>query len=106
MLIILAVILLLVLPGPWNVVSFVVVTLLWFVELYGWSRTVKRQRRVVGAQTLIGQEAVVSEPCRPLGQVRLDGETWAARCQAGASSGDRVRVIGRDKLTLIVEPAR
>ena len=104
MLIILAVVLLLVLDGPWNIVAFVVVTLLWFVELYGWSRTVRKQRRVVGAQTLIGQEALVTEACRPEGQVRLDGETWGARCAVGASAGDRVRVIGRDKLVLIVEP--
>lgn len=106
MLIIVAVVLLLVLPGPWDVISFVVVTLLWFAELYGWSRTVRKQRRVVGAETLIGQEAIVSEACRPVGQVRISGETWEARCEAGASAGDRVRVIGRDKLTLIVEPAR
>ena len=104
MLIIVAVVLLLVLDGPWNIVAFVIVTLLWFAELYGWSRTVRKQRKVVGAQTLIGQEAVVTEPCRPLGQVRLDGETWAARCEAGASLGDRVRVMGRDKLVLVVEP--
>ncbi|HSC50137.1 MAG TPA: NfeD family protein, partial [Gaiellaceae bacterium] len=57
-----------------------------------------------GAQTLIGKEAVVSEPCRPAGQVRLDGEIWQARCSAGASPGDRVRVVGRDGLTLLVEP--
>jgi membrane protein implicated in regulation of membrane protease activity len=106
MLIIVAVVLLLVLDGPWNIVAFVIVTLLWFVELYGWSRTVRKQRRVVGAQTLIGQEAVVTEPCRPLGQIRLDGETWSAHCAAGASEGDRVRVIGRDKLVLVVEPVR
>jgi membrane protein implicated in regulation of membrane protease activity len=103
-LIILAVVLLLVLDGPWNIVAFVIVTLLWLVELYGWSRTVKKQRRVVGAETLIGQTAVVTEPCRPLGQVRLRGETWEARCQGGAGEGDEVRVIGRDKLTLVVEP--
>ena len=104
MLIILAVVLLLVLDGPWNIVAFVIVTLLWFVELYGWSRTVRKQRRVVGVETLIGQTAVVSEPCRPLGQVLLRGEIWEARCQAGAGEGEEVRVIGRDKLTLVVEP--
>ena len=96
---------LLVLPGPWNIVGFVVVTLLWFGELFLWSRTVKRKRRVVGAETLIGQIAIVTEACRPVGQVRLDGETWEANCQAGANRDDRVRVIGRDELTLIVEPA-
>jgi membrane protein implicated in regulation of membrane protease activity len=103
-LILVAVVLLLVLPGPWNVVAFVVVTLLWFVELFGWSRTVRRQRRAVGAETLIGQTAVVTQPLKPLGQVHLNGETWEARSTADANIGDEVRVIGRDKLTLIVEP--
>jgi membrane protein implicated in regulation of membrane protease activity len=37
--------------------------------------------------------------------VRLNGEIWEARCAAGASPGDRVRVIGRDGLTLVVEAA-
>jgi membrane protein implicated in regulation of membrane protease activity len=103
-LIIVAVVLLLLLDGPWNWIAFVVVTLLWFAELYGWNRTVKNRRRVVGAETLIGKTAVVTEACRPVGQVRLDGEIWEARCEAGAGIGDQVRVIGRDKLALLVEP--
>ena len=65
---------------------------------------VATNRKAVGAETLIGREAVVTLPCRPVGQVRLDGEIWEARCEAGASPGDRVRVTGREKLTLIVEP--
>jgi membrane protein implicated in regulation of membrane protease activity len=104
MLIILAIVLLLVLDGPWNWIAFIVVTLLWLVELYGWNRTVRNRRRAVGVETLIGQTAVVTEACRPVGQVRLGGEIWEARCQAGAGAGDEVRVIGRDKLTLVVEP--
>lgn len=104
MLIIVAVVLLLVLPWPWNVVAFVVVTLLWFGELFLWSKTVKHKRRVVGAENLIGKTAEVTEACRPLGQVRLEGEIWEATCQAGAARGDQVRVIGRDELTLVVEP--
>jgi membrane-bound serine protease (ClpP class) len=103
-LILLAVALLLFLPWPWNVVGFLVVIPLWLLELLGWNRTVKHRRKAVGAQTLIGKEAVVTTPCRPLGQVRLDGEIWAARSVGGASPGDRVRVVGRDKLILLVEP--
>jgi membrane-bound serine protease (ClpP class) len=104
MLIFLAVALLLLLPSPWNVVAFLVLLPLWVVELFAWNRTTKRHKKAVGAQTLIGREAVVSEPCRPVGQVRLDGEIWEARCEAGASTGDRVRITGRERLTLIVEP--
>jgi membrane protein implicated in regulation of membrane protease activity len=104
-LIFLAVILLLLLPTPWNVIGFIVVLPIWVLELMAWNRTVKHRRKAVGAQTLIGKDAVVSTPCRPVGQVRLDGEIWEARCDAGASQGDRVRVIGRDGLTLVVEAA-
>jgi membrane-bound serine protease (ClpP class) len=104
MLIFLAVALLLLLPSPWNLIAFLVLLPLWVLELFGWNRTTKRHRKAVGAETLIGREAVVSEPCRPVGQVRLDGEIWEARCEGGASTGDRVRVTGRERLTLIVEP--
>ncbi len=104
MLIILAFILLFLLPSPWNLIGFFVAIPLWFVELLAWNRTVKHRRRVVGVQTLIGKDATVTEPCRPSGQVRLAGEIWAARCDQGADPGDTVRVVGRDDLTLVVEP--
>ena len=104
MLIFLAIALLLLLSSPWNVVAFVVLLPLWVLELFGWNRTTKRYRKSVGAETLIGREAVVSVPCRPVGQVRLDGEIWEARCEAGADQGAWVRVVERDGLTLLVEP--
>jgi membrane-bound serine protease (ClpP class) len=104
MLIFVAIALLLLLSSPWNVVAFLVLLPLWVLELFGWNRTTKRHRKAVGAQTLIGREAVVSVPCRPVGQVRLDGEIWEARCEAGAGTGERVRVTGRERLTLVVEP--
>jgi membrane-bound serine protease (ClpP class) len=102
-LIILAVLLLIFLPWPWNLVGFLVVVPLWVLELLGWNRTVKNRRKAVGAETLLGKEAVVTEPLRPTGQVRLDGEIWQARSETGAAPGDRVRVTGRDGLTLLVE---
>ena len=104
MLILLAIALLIVLPSPWNVVAFLVGLPLWMVELLAWNRTVKHRRRVVGAQTLIGKDAIVSTACRPRGQVRLGGEIWEARCDAGAAPGETVRVVGREALTLLVVP--
>jgi len=103
-LIIVAFLLLFLLPSPWNLIGFLVAIPLWLLELFGWNRTVKNRRRVVGAQTLIGKDATVTEPCHPSGQVRLAGEIWEARCDAGAEPGDTVRVTGRDELILVVEP--
>jgi membrane protein implicated in regulation of membrane protease activity len=104
MLIILAVVLLLVLPDPWNLVGFIAVTILWFGELFLWSRKVRSKPLKTGAQTLVGREGTVVEACRPDGQVRLNGELWAARCAAGASIGDTVRVTAIHGLTAVVEP--
>ena len=104
MLIILAFILLFALPHPWNIVGFVVVIPIWILELIGWNRSMRKRRKVVGEQTLIDREAVVIRACDPRGQVRLDGEIWDARCEHGAAVDDTVRVVGRDNLTLIVEP--
>ena len=104
MLIFLAIALLLILSSPWNLVAFLLLLPVWVLELFGWNRTTKRYRKSVGAETLIGREAVVSTPCRPVGQVRLDGEIWEARCDAGAIVGDTVRITGREGLTLVVEP--
>jgi len=103
-LIIVAFLLLLLLPTPWNIVGFLVVIPLWILELLAWNRSMKGRREAVGAQTLLGREAVVMTACRPRGQVRIDGEIWEARCDAGAGEGDTVRIVDRDNLALIVEP--
>jgi len=103
-LLIVAFVLLIFLPSPWRFVGFGVALLLFLGELGFWNRTVRHRRSAVGAETLIGREAVVSSACRPYGQVRLNGEIWAAHCEAGADEGDPVRVVGRRRLTLDVEP--
>ena len=100
---ILGIALLLVLSSPWNFLGFAVCLVLFFGELGLWHRTVRDRHQVVGAQTLIGAEALVTRPCRPDGQVRLNGELWEARCDEGADEGETVRVTGRNALKLLVE---
>jgi membrane protein implicated in regulation of membrane protease activity len=100
---IVALVLLLVLPWPWNLVGFVTALVLFLGELFFWNRRVRGRRKEVGAQTLIGKAAAVVSACRPDGQVRLSGEIWAARCEGGADTGETVTVVGRDGLTLVVE---
>jgi membrane protein implicated in regulation of membrane protease activity len=60
---------------------------------------------VVGAESLVGADALVVEPCRPVGRVRIRGELWRARCDEGADVGDTVAVRSLDALTLVVGPA-
>jgi len=101
---ILAFVLLIFLPSPWGLVAFTICLVLFFGELLFWNRTMRGRRKVVGAQTLVGREAEVLAPCRPTGQVRIGGEIWEARCDAGADSGETVRVLEVRGLTLLVEP--
>ena len=103
MFLLVALVLLLVLPWPWDLVGFVIGLVLFLGELFFWSRRVRGRRKEVGVQTLIGKSATVVSACRPDGQVRISGELWAARCDGGADVGEPVTVAGLDGLTLFVE---
>jgi membrane-bound serine protease (ClpP class) len=100
-----ALLLLLLLPSPWNVVGFVAGLVAFGGEVVFWNRRVRGKKVATGADTFIGESAVVVSACRPDGQVRLRGEVWNARCATGADTGDDVFVTGRDGLTLVVERA-
>jgi membrane protein implicated in regulation of membrane protease activity len=98
-------VLLVLLPSPWNLVALLVCITLFCGELAFWNRRVRGNRKRVGAETLIGQTATVVTACQPYGQVRLGGEIWGARCEQWAEPGDEVVVRVQDGLTLIVERA-
>ena len=50
---------------------------------------------------------VVTTKLEPEGKVRIGAEIWNARAEGGAiAEGERVRVVSRDGLTLVVEPVR
>jgi membrane protein implicated in regulation of membrane protease activity len=105
MLLIAGLVLLFVLPTPWNVVALLVALLLWLGEVFAIWRLVRKKQVQAGAETLVGRTATVIVACKPLGQVRLSGESeiWRARCAEGAEQGETVLVVGLDQLTLIVE---
>ena len=74
-------------------------------ESFFWIWLSKRRRPSVGVETLVGASATVVTPCRPRGQVRVQGELWQARCDAGADPGDEVTVERIDGLLLEVSRA-
>lgn len=92
-----------VLPDPWRVPVVVVGASLELVET-GISVWLTGRAPVrVGPETLTGATGRVVEACRPEGEVRVNGEVWRARCDAHARVGDRIRVLDRIGLTLVVD---
>ena len=69
-----------------------------------WIWLSKRRRPQVGLETVVGAAAIAASSCRPDGQVRVGGELWRARCEAGVDAGEPVRVVAVEGLTLLVEP--
>ena len=106
MLIVIAILLLLFVLSP--VVGAIVVgaaVVFEGAELVFWRRVLARYRIGAGPETMVGETAVVVERCEPAGTVRVRGEIWKARCDAGAAPGAPVRIRAVDGLTLEVEPA-
>ena len=101
-----AIALLLTLPHPWNFFAFAACLVAGVGEVSFWNRTVKHRRVAAGAETLIGKTGKVLSRLAPSGQIELAGEIWKGHCAAGAEVGQAVTVVGREGLTLIVEPVR
>jgi membrane-bound serine protease (ClpP class) len=93
-----------VLPRHWGIVAVVSGGLIEGAESWFWIRWSQRRRAAVGAEALVGAIAKVATDCMPVGQVRIHGELWRARCDAGAAAGEEVRVVAVHGLTLVVEP--
>jgi membrane-bound serine protease (ClpP class) len=93
-----------VLPSPWGLVAVGAGAVVEVAEAVFFWKLSHRRAPAVGVDALIGAAAVVTSECRPLGQVRLKGELWQARCTEGAVEGATVRVLAIDGLLLLVEP--
>lgn len=64
-----------------------------------------RNRAVVsGSEQLLGATGEALERFADEGSVQVHGERWRARTRVPIVRGQRIRVVGRDGLTLIVEP--
>ena len=63
-------------------------------------------RSPVGGSALVGETGIVRSPLEPEGQVMVHGELWRAVTRGEpAGEGARVRVVGVNGLTLVVEKA-
>jgi membrane-bound serine protease (ClpP class) len=91
-----------VVQGTWAAVLLIGTALFEIGQTGFWLWYTQRHKAQVGVETLLGRVVEVSQECRPLGYVRVQGELWQARCADGARPGERVRITGLDGLTLEV----
>lgn len=96
------------LPSPWNAIAFGAALVVEVGELYLWKRFLDRYRVRGGVEGMIGERAVVIEPCDPRGRVRVRGEIWTAIAEDGTplAAGEKVTVLAVDGLSVTISPLR
>lgn len=105
MALIVSIILALFVSFPWNALIVLAGISVEVVEVTWGLRLARKWRPRMGPETMIGMRAEVVTPCRPTGQVRMNGELWEATCATGLDIGETAIVKRMDGLTLTVEPA-
>lgn len=105
MFLLLALLLLLLLPEPWNVAATLTALALFSLEVFYFYRRMRGVKVVTGAENLVGAVGKTVEPLDPEGHIRVQGELWQARASEAVPAGTKVRVMAIDDLTLEVETA-
>jgi membrane-bound serine protease (ClpP class) len=105
MFLLVALVLLLFLPSPWNLVGALASGVLFGLEVAYWQRWMRRRKVQTGVEDLVGSIGEVTEPLAPTGQIRVLGELWSARAASELPRGTHVRVLSVQGLTLEVEVA-
>jgi membrane protein implicated in regulation of membrane protease activity len=104
MFLVLALLLLIFVPSPWNVGAAIASLVLFVVEVAYWQRRMRGRKVQTGVENLVGATGKVTTPLAPVGQIRVHGELWEARSPTPLDPGARVRVVAVDGLTLEVSP--
>jgi membrane-bound serine protease (ClpP class) len=88
---------------PVIIVSAITTAVLAFLAL---TAALKARRRpvITGAEQMIGSVGEVTDWNGRSGRIRVHGELWFARSEQSLAPPTTVRVVGRDGLTLFVEP--
>ena len=105
MFLLLALLLLLLIPEPWNVAATFAALALFSLEVFYFYRRMRGVKVVTGAENLVGAVGKTVESLDPEGHIRVQGELWQARASEAVPAGTNVRVVAIDDLTLEVETA-
>jgi membrane-bound serine protease (ClpP class) len=91
----------------WGVVAAMIgITVLFFSTVIALAVRSQLRRPVTGEEGMIGATGEAMGDFTGEGKVFVQGEWWTARCGAPLKRGDRVTVVGRDGMALLVEPLK
>lgn len=105
MFLVLALLVLIFLPYPWNLAAALASSLVGAVEVLYWERRMRSRPVQTGHEALVGATGEAVAPLAPIGQVRVKGELWEAHSSTPIERGARVQVVAIDDLRLEVRPA-
>lgn len=89
----------------WQVVAgLTALSVAFFVGILGFAMQARRRPVRTGAEEMLGSTGEVVSWTGDEGCVQVFGEMWSARSGHGLAKGQKVRVVNRIGLTLIVEP--
>jgi membrane-bound serine protease (ClpP class) len=88
----------------WLIFGSAIATAGMIVAIGGAAWSARKRAPVTGSEQLIGMRGEVVSWSDLRGNVRVVGEIWSARADRPLQVNDAVRVVGREGLTLIVEP--
>lgn len=101
--ILLALLLFIFLPWPWNLVGALASGAFGVAEVVYWQRRMRAHKVQTGAENLVGAVGKTTEQIAPVGQIRVLGELWEARSTRPVPAGAAVRVVAVNGLVLDVE---
>jgi membrane-bound serine protease (ClpP class) len=88
----------------WLVFGSALVTAGMIVAIGGAAWAARKRAPLTGSEEMIGMRGEIVAWSDARGSVRVHGEIWSARANRPLQVNDTVRVVGREGLTLIVEP--
>ena len=86
------------------IAAVAVVSLLFFIFVFGYLWEIHKNKVVSGKEALIGNEVTVETGFIGQGYININGERWSAYCPHQLIAGQVVQINGIDGLTLILLP--
>jgi membrane-bound serine protease (ClpP class) len=81
------------------------VSALFFFAVAWFAMQARRRAVVSGAEEMLGAPGEALEDFEEFGRVRVHSEAWQAHSRAPLARGQKIRVVAREALVLIVEPS-